>query len=182
MVDAPSPSAKKPDAAPVWLPVVAGALITPAGKCLMHQRPQGKMYAGLWEFPGGKVEASEKPVDSLVRELAEELGIAVPPAACRPALLAQQEPRAGLPAGTARPRRWKAGPSAGSRRTKRLAWRLPRWTATLPGACGRTLLRPAERAAAGVRDLIRQAAKRGLPSGCMVPKGRRSARTRSSAG
>jgi 8-oxo-dGTP diphosphatase len=98
MVDASAPSAKNPDAAPVWLPVVAGALITPAGKCLMHQRPQGKMYAGLWEFPGGKVEASEKPVDSLVRELAEELGIAVPPTACRPALLAQQEPRAGLPA------------------------------------------------------------------------------------
>jgi len=87
---------KNSDALPQWLPVVAGALIDREGRWLMHQRPLGKMYAGLWEFPGGKVEPSEKPVDSLVRELAEELGITVRPSACRAALLAQQEPRAGV--------------------------------------------------------------------------------------
>lgn len=97
MVDPARPSEKNSDAAPVWLPVVAGALIKPDGQCLMHQRPSGKMYAGLWEFPGGKVEASEKPSESLVRELAEELGIRVLPQACRPALFAQQAARAGVP-------------------------------------------------------------------------------------
>jgi 8-oxo-dGTP diphosphatase len=95
MVDVPMSGEKNSDAARGWLPVVAGAVIDQEGRCLMHQRPQGKMYAGLWEFPGGKVEPSENPVESLVRELAEEIGIAVPASACRAALLAQQEPQAG---------------------------------------------------------------------------------------
>lgn len=58
-----------------WMAVVAGALRRSDGCWLMHRRPEGKHHAGLWEFPGGKVEGSEKPSESLVRELAEELGI-----------------------------------------------------------------------------------------------------------
>ena len=57
--------------------VVAAALVDGEGRVLVSQRPEGKMLAGLWEFPGGKVEASERPEDALVRELAEELGVAV---------------------------------------------------------------------------------------------------------
>ena len=56
--------------------VVAGALCQ-SGKILIAQRPEGKPGAGLWEFPGGKIEAGEGPVEALRRELAEELGIIV---------------------------------------------------------------------------------------------------------
>lgn len=57
--------------------VVAAALIDPAGRILVQQRPQGKALAGLWEFPGGKVEPGESADAALVRELDEELGIVV---------------------------------------------------------------------------------------------------------
>jgi 8-oxo-dGTP diphosphatase len=57
--------------------VAACALIDVDGRVLLAQRPQGRTMAGLWEFPGGKVEAGEKPEDSLIRELKEELGIDV---------------------------------------------------------------------------------------------------------
>ncbi|MFP7569649.1 8-oxo-dGTP diphosphatase MutT [Marivita sp. S2033] len=55
--------------------VSAVALIDPDGRVLLAQRPQGKAMAGLWEFPGGKVEADETPERALIRELQEELGI-----------------------------------------------------------------------------------------------------------
>lgn len=58
-----------------WIAVVAGALFRGDGHWLMHCRPEGKHHAGLWEFPGGKVEIGEMPAAALVRELAEELGI-----------------------------------------------------------------------------------------------------------
>ena len=58
-------------------PVVAAALIDPTGRVLVQQRPPGKQMAGLWEFPGGKIEPGETPEAALVRELHEELGIAV---------------------------------------------------------------------------------------------------------
>lgn len=61
--------------------VVACALIDADGRVLLAQRPQGKSLAGLWEFPGGKVEPHETPEQSLIRELEEELGI-VTKAAC----------------------------------------------------------------------------------------------------
>jgi 8-oxo-dGTP diphosphatase len=55
--------------------VVACALVDADGRILIAQRPPGKKMAGLWEFPGGKVEAGESPEATLVRELREELGI-----------------------------------------------------------------------------------------------------------
>lgn len=55
--------------------VAACALIDTDGRILLAQRPEGKNLAGLWEFPGGKVESGETPEDALIRELQEELGI-----------------------------------------------------------------------------------------------------------
>lgn len=55
--------------------VAACALIDADGRILLAQRPEGKNLAGLWEFPGGKVESGETPEDALIRELQEELGI-----------------------------------------------------------------------------------------------------------
>jgi 8-oxo-dGTP diphosphatase len=57
--------------------VAACALIDIDGRVLLAQRPAGKPMAGLWEFPGGKIEAGERPEETLIRELKEELGIAV---------------------------------------------------------------------------------------------------------
>ncbi len=55
--------------------VAACALVDADGRVLLAQRPQGKQLAGLWEFPGGKVEPGETPEETLIRELDEELGI-----------------------------------------------------------------------------------------------------------
>lgn len=55
--------------------VAACALIDADGRVLLTQRPEGKALAGLWEFPGGKVEQGETPEEALIRELREELGI-----------------------------------------------------------------------------------------------------------
>ena len=57
-----------------WIPVVAGFL-KKDGRILVGQRPENNSLAGLWEFPGGKIELGESPEEALARELSEELGI-----------------------------------------------------------------------------------------------------------
>jgi len=64
--------------------VAACALIDPDGRVLIAQRPPGKTMAGLWEFPGGKVEAGERPEETVIRELREELAITVEEACLAP--------------------------------------------------------------------------------------------------
>lgn len=64
--------------------VVACALIDVDGRVLLSRRPEGKPMPGLWEFPGGKVEDGERPEQSLVRELEEELAIMVKPECLAP--------------------------------------------------------------------------------------------------
>lgn len=64
--------------------VVAVALFDADGRVLIAQRPEGKQLAGLWEFPGGKVEPGERPEAALIRELKEELGIDVKEACLAP--------------------------------------------------------------------------------------------------
>ena len=64
--------------------VAAAALVDVDGRVLLAQRPAGKAMAGLWEFPGGKVEAGERPETALIRELREELGIDVTEACLAP--------------------------------------------------------------------------------------------------
>ena len=68
--------------------VAAVAIIDPDCRVLIAQRPQGKSFAGLWEFPGGKVELDERPEAALIRELHEELGIAVEEACLAPSTFA----------------------------------------------------------------------------------------------
>lgn len=72
------------------LHVVAAALIDADGRVLVQQRPAGRPMAGLWEFPGGKMEAGETPEAALVRELEEELGIGVTHACLAPATFASE--------------------------------------------------------------------------------------------
>jgi 8-oxo-dGTP diphosphatase len=57
--------------------VAVGVLVDPQGRFLLTSRPEGKVYAGYWEFPGGKVEAGETVEQALARELKEEIGIEI---------------------------------------------------------------------------------------------------------
>jgi len=66
------------------LVVVACALVDADRRVLIAQRPEGKPMSGLWEFPGGKIEAGESPESALIRELAEELGIGTKQACLAP--------------------------------------------------------------------------------------------------
>jgi 8-oxo-dGTP diphosphatase len=68
--------------------VVAAALVDVDGRVLIAQRPAGKSMAGLWEFPGGKIDPSEVPEAALARELMEELGITVGPQCFSPVTFA----------------------------------------------------------------------------------------------
>ena len=64
--------------------VVAVALVDADKRILLAQRPEGKQLAGLWEFPGGKLDPGERPEAALIRELREELGISVKEACLAP--------------------------------------------------------------------------------------------------
>lgn len=70
--------------------VVAAALVDADGRVLLQQRPPGKAMAGLWEFPGGKVEGQETPEAALIRELEEELGIRTHASCLAPAAFASE--------------------------------------------------------------------------------------------
>jgi 8-oxo-dGTP diphosphatase len=68
--------------------VAACVLIDPDGRVLIAQRPEGKTMAGLWEFPGGKVEAGERPEETVIREMREELGVSIKEACLAPFIFA----------------------------------------------------------------------------------------------
>ena len=74
----------KSSAKPAPINVAVGILIKPNGEVLMAQRPEGKPYAGYWEFPGGKVEVDETILCALIREFKEELGIEINPDTAHP--------------------------------------------------------------------------------------------------
>ncbi len=75
---------------PTWIPVVALALFDESERVLMQQRPADRHHGGLWEFPGGKVENGEIPRFALVREIAEELAIALDPVQLEPSVFADE--------------------------------------------------------------------------------------------
>jgi 8-oxo-dGTP diphosphatase len=83
---------------PTFVPVVAAAVRDAAGRLLLQQCPSHKRHAGLWEFPGGKVETSETPRFALCREVAEELGIQLAEDALAPAGFAEEAGADGRPA------------------------------------------------------------------------------------
>jgi 8-oxo-dGTP diphosphatase len=110
--------------------VAACAVIDPDGRVLIAQRPPGKEMAGLWEFPGGKVESGETPEAALIRELAEELGIAVREACLAPfAFASHAYPHFHLLMPLYLCRRWSGTPVA--REHAALKWvrarELPAW-------------------------------------------------------
>jgi 8-oxo-dGTP diphosphatase len=100
---------------PTMIPVVAVALIAPGPRILMQRRKESRAFGGLWEFPGGKVEAGESPESALIREVEEELGIRLAAAALEPLTFASDP---ALPPASRQPhvillytaRRWSGEP------------------------------------------------------------------------
>ena len=104
--------------------VAACALIDADGRVLIAERPVGRPLAGLWEFPGGKVERGERPEDTLIRELHEELGITVREACLAPLTFASHAyPEFHLLMPLYVCRRWEGSVTA--REGQRLAWARP---------------------------------------------------------
>ena len=104
--------------------VVAAALVDADGRVLVSQRPEGRSMAGLWEFPGGKLESGERPEQALVRELAEELGLAVGEACLTPLTFASHAyPEMHLLMPLYLCRRWKG--VAQGREGQELRWMRP---------------------------------------------------------
>lgn len=122
------------DAAPATialLPVVACALIDKEGRVLVQQRPAGRDMAGLWEFPGGKIETNETPEGALIRELREELAITIDAADCAPVTFASASLGARhLVLLLFVCRRWRGEPQP--LHASALRWIAPRRLATLP--------------------------------------------------
>ena len=127
--------------------VAACALVDIDGRVLLAQRPRGKTLAGLWEFPGGKLEAGETPEDCLIRELREELGIDVAAACLSPFVFASHDlGEAHLLMPLFLCRRWSGFVQA--REHQALAW-------ARPAEMGRYPMPPAdEPLVAWLRDLI----------------------------
>ena len=104
--------------------VAACALIDADGRVLITTRPDGKAMAGLWEFPGGKIEDGERPEQTLIRELQEELGIAVSEACLAPLTFASHGyPEFHLLMPLYVCRRWEGTVTA--KEGQRLAWVKP---------------------------------------------------------
>jgi|SRR5215469_2862318 len=120
-------------AMPEWklVLVAACALIDPDGRVLIAQRPPGKQMAGLWEFPGGKVEAGERPETALIRELREELDIEVKEACLAPFTFASHSyPDFHLLMPLYVCRRWEGIPCA--REASAIKWVRPRDMESFP--------------------------------------------------
>ena len=119
------------DTSPPIVLVAAVALVDPDGRVLLAERPAGKSMAGLWEFPGGKVNAGETPEAALIRELAEELGIDVTASCLAPFTFASHTYRDFhllMPLYVCR--KWSGAPTA--REGQRLAWVRPARLADYP--------------------------------------------------
>jgi 8-oxo-dGTP diphosphatase len=111
--------------------VAAVVLVDADGRVLLAQRPEGKAMAGLWEFPGGKVDPGETPEAALIRELAEELGIDVTASCLAPFTFASHAyPDFHLLMPLYICRRWSGLPAA--REGQRLCWVWPERLADYP--------------------------------------------------
>ena len=111
--------------------VAACALVDPDGRVLLAQRPEGKSLAGLWEFPGGKVEPGETPEACLIRELREELGVDTWASCLAPLSFASHSyPDFHLLMPLYVCRRWQG--TAQGREGQRLAWARPKDMGTYP--------------------------------------------------
>jgi len=119
------------DASPPIVLVAAVALVDVDGRVLLAQRPAGKTMAGLWEFPGGKVDTGETPEAALFRELAEELGLDVTASCLAPLTFASHSyPDFHLLMPLYVCRKWSGIPAA--REGQRLAWVWPARLADYP--------------------------------------------------
>ena len=104
--------------------VAACALVDADGRVLLARRPPGRSLAGLWEFPGGKVETGERPEEALIREMSEELGIEIAEACLAPLTFASHTyPEFHLLMPLYACRRWKGAVTA--REGQELAWVRP---------------------------------------------------------
>ncbi len=120
-----------PAGAPPLVLVAAVVLVDADGRVLLARRPEGKAMAGLWEFPGGKIDPGETPEAALIRELAEELGIDVAASCLAPFTFASHAyPEFHLLMPLYVCRKWTGIPTA--REGQRLAWVRPARLAEYP--------------------------------------------------